>query len=458
MAKKSAAARKTVTAANLTELGALRLAEMLVEVAGGDTNWKRRLKLELAAEVGAPDLALEIDKRIAALAASRTRVSWRKRPDLIDDLTHHLRAIVDRLAVTDAALAMDRIVAWFDLYPGLAGRVKDPKGELSALFFDAAEDLAAVATLAGPDVAAPALFAALQTRLSEWGGWIGRAAPSMNKPVAVALLSRLTDGKPRPTGRLALVVRKLADRAGDVEAWAGAIADEDRVKPDVGAEIARRLALVGRAEEARAALEASRPRSPTPHRWALRGKPVAPPEPSDAWDAAEIAVLEAEGRGEDAQAARWAAFERTLSEAHLRDFIARLADFDDVEALDRANDVAAGWFDATKGLAFLMAWPALRQGAQMILARGGELRASAEDTALWVARLEGRYSNAALLLIRSRARGLTRLGFGRSDEVRALAVEAAELAQAPGALDGVPSHAEFIDELEALSPSHIRRV
>ena len=143
MAKRPSPARKTLSAANLAALGPERLADLLLQATVGDTNLKRLLKLELAAEVGAPDLALEIDKRLAALEASKTRVSWRKRPELVADLQVHRRMIVDRLAALDPPMALDRLVAWFDLYPGLAERVKDPKGELSNVLFDAAPDLAA---------------------------------------------------------------------------------------------------------------------------------------------------------------------------------------------------------------------------------------------------------------------------------------------------------------------------
>jgi hypothetical protein len=451
-ASPSPARKKTLSAANLAALGADRLAELLMEAGVGDANLKRLLKLELAAAIGSPDLALEIDKRLTTLSTSKARVSWRKRPELVADLQAHRRMIVDRLAPLDGRLALDRLVGWFDLYPGLAVRVKDPKGELSALFFDAAPDLATVASAVGTD-AVPVLAEAVETRLSDWGGWIGRAAPTMSRALASGLLNALTAGRPRPTGRRALVVRKLADRAGDVEAWAAAFSDEDRLKPDVGAEIARRLAEAARPAEARAALDASKPRAPTPSRLALRSRSPVEPEASPLWEAAEIAVLDAEGRADDAQTARWIAFERTLNETHLRAHIARLADFDDVEAIDRALAFAANWFDATRGLAFLMAWPALREAATMVLARADELHASAEDTALWAGRLEGRWPNAALAMIRSRARALARQGLGRSEEVRALSAEAAHLAELPGALDGLPGHADFIDELEILSPA-----
>lgn len=438
MAKRPATPKKTLSAANLSVLGADRLAGLLMEVAGGDALWKRRLRMELAGEVGAPDLALELDKRLTALADSRVRVSWRKRPELVRDLQSLRRMIVDRLSELDARLAFDRMVAWFDLYPGLSARVKDPKGELAVLFDGATGELATLASALGAEGAVPILSDALATRLSEWASWIGRGVDDLSPAVASALLIDLTKGKPRPTGRLALVVRKLAERSGDLDAWISAIPDDDRHRPEVGSVMAERLAAAGRAEEARAALEASRPAAPPPSRWGRKAEPAPPPP--ERWLEAEIAVLDAEGHAAEADEARWALFERTLSADALRAIIARLPDFEDVPALDRAFAHAAGYFDPVKGLAFLMNWPALREAAEMIEARAGELRGGHEDTALWAARLSARYPTAALILLRARARTLVRLGSGMSDEVEGLIHEAESLAADVGD-DG---HAAFV--------------
>lgn len=448
MAKRPTTARKTLSEANLAALGAERLAALLIEVADGDL--KRRLRMELAAEVGAPDLALELDKRLATLSASRARVSWRKRPELLADLQMLRRMIVGRLAAMDAKLAFDRLTAWFDLYPPLAARVKDPKGELTLVFDGAATDLASLASAVGPDVAGPVLTEALSTRLSEWASWVGRGAAALSPVLARRLLTDLTKGRPRPTGRLALVVRKLADRAGDIDAWVQAIPDDDRRKPEVAAEIARRLALAGRAEEARGALEASRVEPPPASRWGRGARVVEPPAPPESWFAAEIAVLEAEGRGTEAGEARWSLFERTLSEDALRSVLAPLADFEDVIALDRAFAIAGAFVDPMKGLAFLMNWPAHREAAGMILARRDELRGSVDDTPLWAARLAGRYPDAALLLLRARARALARLGGGITEEVEGLVSEAEALSAHAGAGVAEP-HAVFVDELKALA-------
>ncbi|HVK41395.1 MAG TPA: hypothetical protein VM471_02855, partial [Phenylobacterium sp.] len=157
MAKRPTSARKSLNAANLAALGPERLAAMLVEVAGGDAIWKRRLKMELASKVGAADLAFEIDRRLTTVVTGKARVSWRKRPELIRDLQALRLMIVERLTGLDPRLGLDRLIAWFDLYPGLSLRVKDPKDELGQMFDAATADLAAVSAAAGADTAGPAL-------------------------------------------------------------------------------------------------------------------------------------------------------------------------------------------------------------------------------------------------------------------------------------------------------------
>lgn len=446
MAKRTPTPKKSVTEANLLFLGEARLAALLFEAASIDPALKRRLRLELAAEVGAADLAFEIDKRLSVLATSRARVSWRKRPALLNELRSLHRVIVGRLAPLDARLALDRLVVWFDLYPALEARVSDAKGELPLLFDGATETLAALASEVGAKAAVPVLAEALSTRLNPWASWVGRSAHALSDAVAKGLLAELTHGRPSPTGRLALVVRRLADRAGDLDGWLATLSEEDRRKPETGAGIAHRLALAGRAPEARAALEASRPPEPKPSRFS-RG-PVEAERPPDVWFTALIAVLEAEGRSGEADEERWRLFERTLADDALRTMLARLPDFEDVIALDRAFALAAAHPDMMKGLAFLIGWPALREAADMIAARAGELRGAHDEVPLWASRLSGRYPGAALLLIRARITALARLGSSASEEVAGLIGEAEGLAEAVG--DGLAvDHPTFVAGLQA---------
>lgn len=456
MAKQPPASKKkTVSESNLTLLGAERLAALLFEAANSDPGLKRRLRMELAAEISAADLAFEVDKRLTTLATSRARVSWRKRPALLSDLRALLRIIVERLAPLDVRLALDRLVVWFDLYPLVSARVSDAKGELPLLFDAASSQLAAVASEAGPDIAAPVLAEALATRLNQWASWVGRGAQSLDPALATRLLVDLTQGRPKSTGRLALVVRKLADRSGDLDAWIQSIAEDDYRKPDIGAEIARRLAEVGRAAEARAALDASRNAGDVVS--PLRGGKRDVSTPPEAWLTAEIAVLEAEGRTTEADEARCRVFERTLSADALRTLIARLPDFEDVVAIDRAFEIAAKHPDALKAIGFLMNWPALREAAELVVSRRSELRGGHDDIPLWASRLAGRYTLAAVLLTRARARALVTLGSGMTEEVHGLIAEAEGLASGLEDVGSGDDHAAFVSELEILASPRRRR-
>lgn len=76
------APNKTVTLDNLAPLGAERLATILIELADGDPEIKRRLRLELAAEEGGDSIAAEIGKRLTALRSARSFVDWQKQRDL----------------------------------------------------------------------------------------------------------------------------------------------------------------------------------------------------------------------------------------------------------------------------------------------------------------------------------------------------------------------------------------
>ena len=64
------ASKKTVTLDNLVALGPERLAAILVELADGDAEIKRRLRLELAAQAGDDTVATEISKRLTALRSA----------------------------------------------------------------------------------------------------------------------------------------------------------------------------------------------------------------------------------------------------------------------------------------------------------------------------------------------------------------------------------------------------
>ncbi|MBD7940017.1 DUF6880 family protein [Brevundimonas guildfordensis] len=387
-----------LSAASLTHLGAPRLADLLIEAGAGNANLKRRLRLELAAEISPDILALEIDKRLTALAAARTRVSWRKRGELIDDLNAHRRMIIERLAPDALGDALAILIRWFDLYSGLAARVKDTKGELPAAFAAASPELFALAETAS-DEALRDLVDALRRRPQDYGRWIAAADEALGPRTARRLLDGLDETtRKTPAGRNLL--RRLADKAEDLDLWLSLVTPEQAGSPDIAADIARRLLAAGRVAEARAALEAALSPSPLNRRWTYgRSRTEGAPKLTPAWEAASIDVLDAEGHGQEAQTLRWSLFERDLSAPVLRDYLSRLPDFDDVEALDRAFAHAASHPDFEAALHFLMDWPAHREAAALVLARPREARQARSASADWASRLSQRYPEAADILL-----------------------------------------------------------
>ena len=391
---------KRLNASNLAALGADRLGDLLMQAAEADALLKRRLRLVLAAEAGPDLLAVELDKRLTALATSKARVSWRKRPDLLRDLDILRRAVVQDLAEAAPTAALDRLIAWFDLFRALAGRVKDPRGEVTAAFEDAAPDLwiVAQAAVAADETAPDRLADAIKRQPLEYARWIGAGGEAVTSELARALLDRLDTTSAARGMRTA--IRRLADRAGALDLWLSLTTPEERGAPDFAAASARRLLDAGRIGEARQALEAALAPTATNRRWTFgRSQGEGRPALTPAWEAASIDLLDAEGRKADAQVMRQALFERDLSAPVLRDYLARLPDFDDVEALDRALAHVATYPDFETALGFLMDWPAHREAAALVERRVHEVRSPLPLKADWAARLAQRFPAAAERLL-----------------------------------------------------------
>ncbi|GLK49447.1 hypothetical protein GCM10017620_24200 [Brevundimonas intermedia] len=393
------ASPKRLNAASLASLGADRLGELLMQATDGDALLKRRLRLVLAAEAGEEALTVELDKRLTALASARARVSWRKRPDLLRDLDMLRRAVVDDLAPRAPVAGLDRLIAWFDLFRGLTLRVKDPRGEMTAAFEAAAPDLWTVGQTALMDQAAmERLAAAIERHPLDYARWIGAAGEALTSELARALLAALDTSSGVRGARTA--IRRLADRAEDLDLWLSLATPDERGAPDFAAAAARRLLAAGRIAEARQALEAALKPSAANRRFTFGRSPAAgPPSLTPAWEAASIDLLDAEGRKAEAQDLRWAMFERDLSAPALRDYLARLPDFDDVEALDRALAHAAAYADFETALGFLMDWPAHREAAALVERRIGQVRTQLPLKADWAARLAQKYPDAAERLL-----------------------------------------------------------
>jgi hypothetical protein len=400
MKRPTVASLKKVTPENLAGLGAERLATILVAAAEGRADLKRQLRMELAAEQGADHLAVEIDKRLASLETSRSKVSWRQRPTFVRDLDILRALIAERLAGLDLAAARNRMWGFMGLARRLGSRVRDRDGELEAVFARAAGDVGALIREAGDSPLAEALVEAVVRDPARWAAWLPVILAQSSPALTGAALRLMSERRGAVPGWIT-IIRQLADAAGDIEAFQSTFPADALRTPAIAAEVGKRLLTAGRVEEAGRLLEAAAP-------WAPKGRTSGDGEgraiePDFDWETVWIDYLDQSGHGETAQEARWASFERTLSVERAKAFTRRLTDFNDVEAEGRAFDYAAKHADFQRGLLFLMDWPALPEAARMIQARADEIRVADDQAELWAAKLRVRQAKAAHLLLRKAA-------------------------------------------------------
>ena len=457
------ASKKTVTSDNLAVLGAERLAAILIELADSDAEIKRRLRLELAAEEGGGSIAAEIGKRITALRSARSFIDWQKQRDFVRDLDLQRAMIADRVATTRADLALDLMWRFLDLAEPVINRVDDSNGSVGDVFRSACEDLGVIAVRAKPDpaVLADRVFAALLT--NDYGVYDGLAPvmlPALGDTGTARLKSRLVqvlterskgggrDGRADAARR---ALQDIADGQADVDGYIALAPASERSNPHAGAEIGRRLLAAGRAAEALAALESARPK-----RQAVRAADhdalyLAGHGAHSAWEEAYIEALDGTGQQEQAQRLRWAAFEERLSSTHLRAYLKRLPDFEDVEAEDRAMQHALGFGSFSSALNFFWEWPAQARAAQLVMARAPEIDGNLYFLLDPAARLiEGKHPLAASLLRRAMIEDT--LNGAKSTRYKHATRHLLECASlAPGVQDfgEVETHESFVGRLRA---------
>jgi hypothetical protein len=414
-----------VNAKNLEALGAPRLAELLVEISAGNAGTKRRLRLELAAAKSPGDVAKEVRKRLTTIGRSRSFVDWQGIRSLADDLDTQRRAIVETVAKIDPTEALDLLWRFMALAPTVFDRCDDSNGTIGDVFHQACGNMGEVAAAASADpttLADRAYEALVVNDYGQFDELIRVLAPALGQTGLEHLKQRMVDLSNRPPTKLAekdrvkigwsssgpiyademaersristvrLALTEIADMQGDVDAFIAQYEKKTRKVPKIAADIARRLLAAGRVEEAwRAISAAEHRRRDDDWNW-----------PDFEWEDARIEVLDALGRAGDAQAERWSCFERSLSSAHLRAYLKRLPDFDDIAAETKALDHAQRSRNLLQALSFLVAWPALERAADLVLQRADEVDGNQYETLAPAAEaLAGNYPLAATVVLRA---------------------------------------------------------
>jgi len=386
------ASKNTLNESNLEALGVKRLAELLIEISAGNAAAKRRLRLELAGAESPREVAREIRKRLATIARSRSFVDWENRRSLVDDLETQRRAIVDQVAKSEPAEGEELMWRFLDLANSVFERCDDSSGTVIGIYHAACKDLGNVALLAKSDpkdLADHAFQALIRNDYGQFDGLIVVLTPALGqeglehlKQHMIALskesVQRPADKERKVVGfgssgpiyaddvaersrisTVRLALKEIADAQGDVDAFIAQYDDQARKVPKIAAAISQRLLAAGRANEAWQTIEATQHRR---NDW-----------PDFDWEDARIEILDALGRGDEAQAARWSCFERSLSAGHLRAYLKRLPDFDDLEAEERALTHGERYKSLLQTVSFLVSWPALDRAARSVIQRATEL-------------------------------------------------------------------------------------
>ncbi|GJD57544.1 DUF6880 family protein [Methylobacterium dankookense] len=381
------ARRTTPSPETLAELGPERLIGLILDETARNPAFKKLVSAALAARQGPDAVAAMVDRRLAALEGARGYIDWQKRRSFAADLDATVTVILNELRPLDPEAALDRIVRFLSGADSVLNRVDDGTGRIGGLYeraTDAAVEIAAALPLeaagrfalglvprivATPDGFLGSLLRDLVARLDP--GALG----DLDRGLAGALGALGNDGtKAQPDWgnrfRRMLMQRvrqDIADRRGDVDAF---IALEEALMPEAPdrVAIASRLVEGGRAAEALDWLRRPAPAVRTTTRAELITGFVEEPHPDRDRIEVEIRALEALGRGQEAQEMRWGRFADLLDAAMLRDYLAKLPDFEDDEALARAFAHAEAFPTRHRALAFLVGWPNLERAARLVLA------------------------------------------------------------------------------------------
>lgn len=448
---KAAPRSRALSAEALEQLGAPQLAELLMAQAKEDAALARTLRLALAGTDGSGRLATEVEKRLRTIGRARGFIEWDKVRPLARELDRLRETIAGPLAATDPRAAVAQMRLLLGLADNVFKRSDDGSGTLGEVFRQVGAELGRLwarlphrdsLVLAGEVLALWDADGQGETdRLLDAAGPVlgpeGRAELRRLLEARLAALprSRKTNAFESWQGRdqIAFRLRDLADLESDVDAYIAATEADGRAENFAG-DIAERLIAHGRPGEALAWLD----RAPGRHESeVVRHTDL------------RIAALDALGRREEAQALRWAAFQRWLMPQHLRPYLRHLPDFDDVDAEDQAMAHALAHPDRIQALSFLIGWPNLEAANRLVRAHHGEmdgrdysrLRPASEA-------LAERYPVAATLLHRILAEDVLRRASSRQygyavRDVRACTSLASRLPAEPG----LESHDDFLARL-----------
>lgn len=368
------APRQQITKEKLEQLGLLTLVQLIEEQCQEDAVFRRKVMLMLADAGDSNKLSEQIGKRLKTIERSKSFIDWDKRKGLVQELENLQQLIEQKVAPRSAQDAAELMWSFVELGDKVLERVDDSSGIVGEIFQSAVRDLGKLWSQVAnrhPKELANRVLCSLQQDAFGLKDDMLQAMGNALQPEGIAELQQQielslnnlprerTDWKiESQRSNLVRHLCALADVQEDVDAFIRALGylNQDRQVADA-AEVAQRLLAANRAGEALEWLKMSQTvRSNNPAIWNLY-----------------IAAYEALQQPQAAQQKRWECFEMLLSHTHLRDYLQRLPDFEEVEVEDKALAYVSTHSDVHQALIFLLEWKHLWLVDQLVQRRWQEL-------------------------------------------------------------------------------------
>jgi len=152
--------KRKITIEALTELGAHKLAELLLAEATGNRILKQAIDLAISSKEGPAALVATARKRLAGFAKPRSMPSYERGREIIVELDGLRTMIVEIIGLENPRLAFDLLWEFIELHPSILELIDDSTGYAGDVFTTACDNLRPLAERASfdPDALAALVF------------------------------------------------------------------------------------------------------------------------------------------------------------------------------------------------------------------------------------------------------------------------------------------------------------
>src|SRR5258708_4539158 len=133
--------KRKITIEALTEVGAHKLAELLIAEAPRNRQLKQAIDLAMSSKDGPVSLGAAVRKRLAGFVKSRSMPSYERGREIIVELDGLRGMIVENIGVENPRLALDLLWELIELHPSILEFIDDSSGYVGEVFSNACDDL-----------------------------------------------------------------------------------------------------------------------------------------------------------------------------------------------------------------------------------------------------------------------------------------------------------------------------